>query len=73
LFVQLSILGSQGHCADHDLAAPIDENNEFEQVARSIRTDNEPSVWVLADVFDRQCVTACWMSRSSTPCRRAEE
>lgn len=39
---------------DHDLAALIDEDHEFEQIARSIRADDEPSVWVLADVLDRQ-------------------
>ena len=38
---------------DHDFAALVDE---FEQVARSIRADDKPSVWVLTDVLDRQRV-----------------
>jgi hypothetical protein len=39
---------------DHDLATLVDEDHEFEQVARSVWSDDEPSVWILADVFDRQ-------------------
>ena len=41
---------------DHDFTALVDEDDEFEQVARSIRADDEPSVWVLTDVLDRQRV-----------------
>jgi hypothetical protein len=41
---------------DHHLAALVDEDHEFEQIAGSIRSDDEPSVWVLANVLDRQCV-----------------
>jgi hypothetical protein len=39
---------------DHDFAALVDEDDEFEQVARSIRADDKPSVWVFTDVLDRQ-------------------
>jgi hypothetical protein len=39
---------------DHDFAPLVDEDDEFEQVARSIRADDEPPVWVLTDVLDRQ-------------------
>jgi hypothetical protein len=41
---------------DHHLAALVDEDHEFEQIAGSIRSDDEPSVWILANVLDRQCV-----------------
>ena len=39
---------------DHDLTALVDEDHEFEQVACSVWSDDKPSVWILADVFDRQ-------------------
>jgi hypothetical protein len=42
---------------DHDLAAPVDKHHEFEQVSRAIRTDDEPPVRVLADVFNREWVS----------------
>ena len=41
---------------DHDFAALVDEDDEFEQVARSIRADDKPSVWVFTDVLNRQRV-----------------
>jgi hypothetical protein len=41
---------------DQDFAALVDEDDEFEQVARSIRADDKPSVWVFTDVLDRQRV-----------------
>lgn len=58
---------------DHDLRAlDVDQYDHLEQVARGVRTDEEPSIGILSRVVDRKCISIAWaMSSSATPCLRA--
>jgi hypothetical protein len=73
-FEQLCVLVAHRHGVNHDLRAfGRDQHDHLKQVACGVRTDEQPTAGVLSSVFDRERKSIAWtMSRSATPCLRAE-
>lgn len=59
---------------DDDLIAlPVEQDNELEDVASCIRSEDQPAIRIFAEVVDHQrCSTAWSMSSSATSWRCAE-
>ena len=56
-FEQLSVLRSHRHRVDGELVAVArDEYDDLEQVARTVWTDDEPSIGILTEIVDDEWV-----------------